>query len=262
MKFLDTLPAEVGPDDPTGPFAAFRVGNARRALQLLRDACRGNVAVTVGRPRGPNVSTVLWAVDDASGRLHFHVESAQAVPPTLVGSGQAWAACYIEGGAKLQFELRQCLWRLDATPVSLRCEFPQTMLLLPRRTHKRVRAARERSPKLRFEHPAVPGLLVELPAFDISPGGCSLWRTNDLPGMTPGMTMNKVEVELDDSHVFFCDMAVQYSALIPDRSDGVRVGCTWKDLAPPAERTLRGWLAGGWRQTDLIRLDLEPDPWS
>jgi c-di-GMP-binding flagellar brake protein YcgR len=119
------------------------------------------------------------------------------------------------------------------------------MLLLPRRRDVRVRRPVQQAPWLHFAHPLLPGSALTLRALDLSTSGCGLWRPATSPPLAPGLVLSAVEVELDDSSIFFADMRVQHATPAGGARAGTRVGCSWIDLSAPAQDTLQRWICGG-----------------
>ena len=85
-----------------------------------------------------------------------------------------------------------------------------------------------------------------LRALNISERGCTLWRPISAPPLTPGMVLRAVEVQLDDTHIFFTDLVVHHVSWPKDATigqpEGLRVGCAWQQLSGADHSTLAAWM--------------------
>ena len=187
------------------------------------------------------------------GRLHFSVNEGTPKADTVMALPELWAAAYLDD-TKVQFALHGLIAEgsaaidgQSATPLrrTLFSQAPELMLLLPRRRDVRVRRPVQQAPWLHFAHPLLPGSALTLRALDLSTSGCGLWRPATSPPLAPGLVLSAVEVELDDSSIFFADMRVQHATPAGGARAGTRVGCSWIDLSAPAQDTLQRWICGG-----------------
>ena len=130
----------IDPLDYAGPWARFRVADARKCLAALRELNRGDLPLTLGLAGGPTLAASLWAVDDAQGCLTFKLDPTAAQVLAVAALPQAWAAAYL-GDVKLQFALTDL--RLSETPglagraagttLTLQTRLPRDLYCLPRR---------------------------------------------------------------------------------------------------------------------------------
>ncbi len=258
MSFLDTVPAAIQRLDGRGPWARFRVTDARQRMALLREIVRGDVPLTLGAAGGPTCPSLLWALDDEPQRLHIRVapEVAREQLQAVLGGGRIWAAGYLQA-AKVQFELRE----LVPGPVSelrmLQAGMPAQMVHLPRRRALRVRRSEAQAPTVTFRHPQLSELPEQLRVADISMTGCGLWRPSVAPPLPPGTQLRAVEVALDPEVFIVADMEVAHLTPAGRVRGGLRVGCDWRRMSPDAAETLQQWIARGRRRRDLVSLSFD-----
>jgi flagellar brake protein len=275
MPFLDTAPADIDRADPGSAWSRFRIDDARRVLMSLHTLSRSDAPVTIGLAQGPTFVASLWTVDEVNRVLHFSLDHSAVVDSRLLRSTKLWAVGY-EDGAKLQFDLRHFALE-EAAPCTghyrghyaaqpqrlLHCTLPQSLYRLPRRDAVRVRPTELGAPKLRFRHPLAPERWTQMRAIDIGPHGCALWRPMDSLPLPPGMVLMQAEVELDDQTYFYADLQVQHVTLgapVAGQVQGMRVGCRWDGLAPPAELALAHWIRGGQGRRQRLSLSFDSDP--
>jgi flagellar brake protein len=256
MSFLDTQPADIDSMDLAGPWSRFRVHDPRKQLATLREICRTDRPVTLGAPGGYSLGVSLWSVDDFNGRLHFSVGSNAAAALEITRQPDLWAAAYVED-AKVQFALPVVMLSNEGGTSVLVAEAPKVMYHLPRRRAVRVRRDHQQAPTVRFRHPLQPELITELKMLDLSTSGCALWRPEAVMPLLPSMDLKKVEVELDDHTIVFCDLVVQHATEVAGPGGGTRVGCAWRAMPAPAQQRLREWIQGGRRSRELISLSFE-----
>jgi len=260
MPFLDTAPADIDRAGPGSLWARFRVDDARQVRISLHTLCRSDAPVTIGLAQGPTFVATLWAVDEARTLLHFSIDRAAVVDEHLMRANRLWAVSY-EDGAKVQFELRRFLLEETAERRLLHTGLPSTLYRLPRRGAVRVRPAEIGAPKVRFRHPLAPERWTQLRAIDVAPNGCALWRPMDALPLPPGMALMQAEIELDDQTYFYADLTIQHVTLGPldaaGGAVGMRVGCRWDGLAPPAEAALAQWIRSGQGRRDRIALSFD-----
>src|SRR5450631_627689 len=102
MSFLDTQPTALDAEDVAGTWARFQVQDPRQLLANLREVCQTNVPLTIGAPKGPTMSAMLWSVDDVRRLLSFNITSDASHPVEAYDVQRLWAVCYL-GNIKLQF---------------------------------------------------------------------------------------------------------------------------------------------------------------
>lgn len=260
MSFLDTEPASIDNQDFAGSWDRFYIEDPRRKLATLRELCRADVPLTLGRAGAPAMAVSVWSVDEAHARLHLSLLSGDATTASLLAEhGGLWAAGYLHG-AKVQFNVRAlAAGESRKSPGRLSCGWPQMMFHLPRRRVVRVRRAAHQAPQLHFEHPLAPELRVSHPVLDISTEGCAfLLQPKALP-LSPGMLLRAAELELDDQHFVFTDLRVQHLSASRSRAHAgaLRVGGAWTGMPPTGQETLQRWIRAGHRRRDWVTLRLD-----
>jgi c-di-GMP-binding flagellar brake protein YcgR len=242
--FHDTRPAELDPAGGPDPWAEFRVSHPQERLRLLHQLCEGSTPVILNAPGGIGLTTTLWAVDAAQGRINFGIEPDEPLLDRLVDADETVAVAYLES-VKLQFEVEGLVQVRSLRACALQALLPREIYRFQRRSAYRVRTIGRHDPKAHFRHPAMPEMALALRVLDVSIGGCALWQPQDVPPLQAGTRLASVQVELDAETRFGATLVLQHvSSLCPgELSDrGVRLGCEWQPLAAGAERVLQRWI--------------------
>ena len=259
MSFLDTEPGSIDPLDFAGSWDCFCIEDPRRVRATLRELCRADVPMTLGRAGAPALTATVWSVDEIRERLHLHLQSGDlGLASTLAEQGKLWAAGYLHG-AKVQFNVRSLVCDHGNSLGRLSCGWPQTMFHLPRRRVVRVRRAPPQAPQLHFEHPLAPGLRVTHPVLDISTDGCAFLLPPSALPLSPGMLLAAAELQLDDQHFVFTDVRVRHlsASRIRAHPGALRVGGAWSGMPRAGQATLQRWIGAGHRRRDWVTLSLE-----
>lgn len=269
MPFLDTEPAPIQRLSAGGRWSRFRITDPRQRESTLRELCRGDVPLTLGRASGPTVPAQLWACDGVRQTLFFSLgpEATAGQMQALLVCDDLWAAGYLHE-AKVQFELRGLLPGdgADATPRPLggaaqqqrmlRAGLPEQMLHLPRRRALRVRQDASHAPVASLRHP-LDGRLLRLAVADVSMTGCALWKSVGMPALHAGQTLEKVTIALDERTGFQADVLVRHITVGSTTHPSSRIGCDWQDLPASAADVLKDWIGFGRRRRDLLSLSFD-----
>lgn len=255
MAFVDTQPAPINRGDTAGEWARFRIRNPGKQLTALRDLCRNDTPLVVGTPGGTTLQVALWSVDDVARRLHFKIDPDSQAMNDLSYEVDLWAAAYVDDD-KLQFALAHVQMGVDQGFQVLTADIPEHMYRLPRRQATRVKRNDADGPKARLPHPQAPDQVSTLKLLDVSSTGCALLSPADGPLLTMGLVLKKVEVELDDDTILFCDLLVHHITAHSRRERTTRVGCEWQAMPPAAQQRLLEWIERGRRRRDLLSLNL------
>ena len=263
--FQDTRPADLDASGQADAWHEFRVSHPRERLSLLRQLCDGSVPVYLSTPDGHAMTTSLWAVDGDSGRIVFSVgyQEHQAHLPTLVEADEITAVAYLDS-VKLQFDLDGVLLVHGRDSCSLQAPCPREMYRFQRRGAYRVRTLERHAPRAHFPHPALPDMSLALRVLDVSIGGCALWLPQNVPPLQPGTVLGQALVELDGDTRFNTALALQHvTAQGAERgshggtdrsSQGVRLGCEWRQLSGAAERSLQHWIDQAQKRRRMLSL--------
>ena len=259
MAFVDTQPAPINRGDTAGEWARFRIRSTSKQLATLRELCRNDTPLVIGRPGGATLQVALWSVDDVNRRLHFKIDPESQAMNDLSYGGELWAAAYLDDD-KVQFALVHVKFDVNQGCQVLAADIPEHMYRLPRRQALRVRRDDLNGPKARFAHPLAPEVVTTLRLLDVSSTGCALLCPVDGPllnlGMNLGLVLTQVEIELDDASILFSDLLVHHVTAHSRRDRSARVGCTWQGMPPAAEERLLEWIERGRRRRDLMSLKL------
>lgn len=251
--FQDTQPAPLGADGSFDRFAEFRVAHPREVMALLRQLRDGAVPVSLTGPGGTGLSTTLWSMDAAQGRLSFSADDGNPYLQSLVDGDEAVAVAYLDS-VKLQFDLHALLLVRSASSCALQAEWPAELYRFQRRGAFRVRPNERLSPQARLRHPSLPDMGLTLRVLDVSIGGCALLLPNDVPPLQPGVRLGDVHIELDADTRFDVMLTLHHVTAL-HHDNGVRLGCEWGPLGGHAERSLQRWIDQMQKRRRLLSLD-------
>ena len=233
-----TAPAADGGTDAWG---AFRVSSPTEAVGLLRQLRDGNVPVNLSAPDGGSVTTTLWSIDVAQQHLSFAADHVLPQLQRLVDADEVMAVAFLDS-VKLQFDLHD-LMLVHATRASaLQAAWPDSIYRFQRRSAFRVRTPERRAPTARLHHPAIPDMSLALRIVDISIGGCALALPMDVPPLQPGSALAGIEIVLDAATAFTATLHLHHVSSIQPGEGGSRLGCSWVQLGPAAERLLQRYI--------------------
>ncbi len=238
--FQDTQPAPLGDTSDAARWAEFRVDHPREVQALLRELRDGSVLVHLSGPQA-HLSTTLWSLDAQAGRLSFSADDGQPQLQALIDGDEAMAVAYLDS-VKLQFELQGLVLVRSATSCALQASWPTALYRFQRRNTFRVRPTERASPLVRFRHPALPDMVLQLRVLDVSMGGCALLLPADVPPLEPGTRLGAVRVELDADTRFDVMLSLQHVTALNGPEGGVRLGCEWGALGGGADRALQRWI--------------------
>ncbi len=239
--FHDTRPAQLDGGGAEDAWGEFRVNHPQERIALLRQLRDGQTPVVLSGPDGSTFSTTVWSVEPDHARVAFDVNPGLPSLHRLVEGDEAVAVSYMEA-VKLQFDLHDLVLVHGTGSATLQGTLPQTMYRFQRRNAYRVRAPARHGPVARLRHPSLPDMKLALRVLDFSLGGCALWLPSDVPDLQPGTLIADVAVELDADARFVAGVRLQHVSALGSDSKGLRLGCEWDALPPPAERVLQRWI--------------------
>lgn len=232
---LDTLAREHGGLDD------FRLDTPTEIKALLRQLLDGNVPLNINGPDGAVLSTTLWTVDAVRGAISFSASGDDPHLQQIVQSDEAVVVGYLDS-VKLQFDANDLVLVHGGNKTALSCTLPDVIYRFQRRGSFRVRPVLRSSPVARLRHPALAEMLLSLRVLDVSLGGCALFLPEDVPPMTPGITLNGVELELDADTRFTASLRLHHMSSVTTEAKGLRVGCELVRLPADAERQLQRYI--------------------
>ena len=255
--FEATRPADL--DAAGGPdrFGEFRVPHPQERLALLRQLRDGAVPVQLSSPDGTTLTSTVWSLDAAGGRIGFSADPHLPQLAALVQADEIVGVAYLES-IKLQFDIDGLLLVHGAQGCVLQGRLPQTVYRFQRRSSYRVRPLERHAPTLHLRHPALPEMALALRVLDVSIGGCALWLPADVPALPPGVQVNDARIELDPETHFSAAFTLQHCTAMGGPTGtpaGMRLGCEWKNLGGAAERALQRWIDQAQKKRRLLTLD-------
>lgn len=252
--FQEQQPAVLGVDGHLEDLSEYRVGQPVEVLALLRQLRDGTLPVNLNAPDGHSLTTTLWAVDDARGRLNFSVDAKRSDLDNIIEADELVAVAYLQS-VKLQFDLPGVTLVRSAQAAVLQTGMPREMYRFQRRNYYRVRTLERQSPTAHMRHPSIPEMMLGLRVLDISIGGCALFLPSDVPPMQPGIDIDGVRVELDVDTCLELGLHVHHVASITPGQRGVRLGCEWLRMNPGAERLLQRYIDQTQKRRRLMALE-------
>jgi c-di-GMP-binding flagellar brake protein YcgR len=252
--FQDTRPATLDADGGEDPWGPFRVGHPQECLALLRQLRDGQQPVVLSGPDGSSLTATLWSVDEPRRLLTFSAPPGLPALDRIVEADEGIAVAYMDS-IKLQWELAGLVMVRGPRQSSLQSQLPGSIYRFQRRSAYRVRTPARHAPVARLRHPAMPEMRLTLRVLDLSLGGCALWCPADVPPLQPGTRLGELVVELDATTHFAAAATLAHVSSLGHHERGVRVGCEWLSLPPPAERLLQRWIDAAQRRRRLMALE-------
>jgi c-di-GMP-binding flagellar brake protein YcgR len=252
--FQDTRPASLdaaGGEDPWGP---FRVGHPQECLALLRQLRDSQQPVVLSGPDGSSLTATLWSVDEPRRLLTFSAQPGLPALDRLVEADEGVAVAYMDS-VKLQWDIAGLVLLRGPRLSSLQTQLPQALYRFQRRGAYRVRTPARHAPVARLRHPALPDMALTLRVLDLSLGGCALWCPSDVPPLEAGTRLGEIAIELDATTRFASAATLAHVSSLGQHDRGVRIGCEWHKLPPPAERALQRWIDAAQRRRRLMALE-------
>ena len=252
----ETAPGRPGDGDlaTLDPLRPFRCDHPRDIVALLRRLRDAAVAVSLSGPGGKHLSANVWSVDDQHQRLALEVEPGAIELPGLVAGNEATAVAYLDA-IKLQFDLQDLVLVRSARATALQCELPACVYRFQRRGSFRVRTLERMAPTAHLRHPGMPDMALSLRILDLSIGGCALLLPDQVPALPLGVVLHGVELALDTDTRVAIALRLQHASSINSHSQGLRLGCEFLPLDPPAQRLLQRHIDQTQKRRRLLSLD-------
>ncbi len=256
--FQDTRPADLDAQGGKDAWADFRVQQPQERTALLRQLRDGQVPIILNGPDGSAMTTLLWSMDPAQGRMSFSASPGLPALDRLVDADEAVAVAYMDS-VKLQFDVQHITLVRGTQAATLQCALPGSIYRFQRRNAYRVRTDGRHGPAARLRHPSMPDMMLALRVLDVSIGGCALWCPFDVPPLQAGTRIGEVTVDLGSDTRFQSSLSIQHvsgSGGGPgDSHGGVRLGCEWVQLGGSAERVLQRWIDQTQKRRRMLSLD-------
>ena len=239
---MDTLPMPLeAPSLAHGGLDGFRIGSPTEIKTILRNLVDAGVPLNINGPDGSTLCTTLWTVDALRGAISFSAPADDPHLQQIVQCNEAVVVGYLDS-VKLQFDADDLVLVRGQRQSALSCALPQVIYRFQRRDSYRVRPLLRSSPVARLRHPELPEMGLALRVLDVSLGGCALFVPDNVPPITPGVTINGVELELDSDTRFVTTLRLQHLSSFNHEAKGLRVGCEMLRLPTEAERQLQRYI--------------------
>lgn len=245
---LDSLSAAHGGLDE------FRISSPREIAAILRQFQDGNLLLNLNGSDGGMLSTTLWSIDPAKGKLSFAADANTPVTQALVDSQEMTVVGYLDS-IKVQFDVGNLVLVRSPGGSAISTTFPRELFRFQRRNAFRVRPLLRSTPLARVRHPVIAEMQLALRVLDVSIGGCALFLPDDVPPLSPGMVMNQVQVDLDADTRFHANLRLQHVTGLNPESKGVRLGCEFVDPGAEAQRALQRFIDQTQKRRRLMALD-------
>ena len=236
-----------------GGLAEFRIDGPREITAMLRQLCDGSVQVNLNASDGSVVCATVWALDAERGSLGFSVDPNDPAVNGLLESQEVVVVAYLES-VKLQFDVQDLVLVHSARGSVLNCAFPQELFRFQRRNAYRVRTPLRNSAVARVRHTDIAEMQLTLRVVDLSIGGCALFLPDDVPPMTVGGVMNRVELDIDADTRLHVDLRLQHTTLLGAAARGVRLGCEFVRPDSGALRALQRYIDQAQKRSRLLSI--------
>jgi c-di-GMP-binding flagellar brake protein YcgR len=247
------MPLDSLADGPGG-LDEFRITHPREILAMLRQLADGNVIVNLNADDGTALSSTIWSLDSARGRMSFSADADDSRTQALLECSEVVVVAYLES-VKVQFDVTGLVLVRGASGSALACDFPQQLFRFQRRNAYRVRPLLSNTPLARLRHPSIADMQLALRVLDVSIGGCALFVPDDVPMLQPGALMNHVQIELDADTRFSVNLRLQHVTSIHHGSNGVRLGCEFQNPTGDALRSLQRFIDQTQKRRRMMSLD-------
>ena len=245
---LDALGAAPGGLDE------FRITTPREIGAMLKLLVDGNVQLNLNGSDGSVVSATLWTADATRGSIGFSVNPDDPAVSALVDCQEAVIVGYLDS-VKLQFDAINLVLVRGNRGCVLNCGWPREMFRFQRRGAFRVRPLLRSTPTARFRHGSGPAEReFALRVLDVSIGGCALFLPDELPAISPGVTLPRVQIDLDADTRFDVDLRLHHVNAINAESRGVRLGCEFVRADGNVQRTLQRFIELTQKRGKLLAL--------
>lgn len=233
---MDTMPMPLEELAAThGGLSEFRLTAPVEIAAVLQRLCDSNVAMNLNAPDGSFCSVQLWTVDRGRSVMSFSADANDPKLQAVLQCDEAVVVCYLDS-VKLQFDVHDLVLVHSGLSCALKCELPTEMFRFQRRGSFRVRPILRNAPMATLRHPMIPDMMLSLRILDVSIGGCALFLPEDVPPLSPGVTLNGVTLELDQDTRLSTTLRLQHISSINAEAKGVRLGC---EMIDPARGSLR-----------------------
>lgn len=230
---MDTLPMPLDELAAThGGLSEFRLTSPAEIAAVLQRMCDDNVALNVNASNGAACSARLWTVDKQRETISFSANADDPQLQAVLQGDEAVIVCYLDN-VKLQFDVQDLVLVRSGLSSALKCGMPREMFRFQRRDSFRVRPLLRNTPAALLRHPMMPDMQLSLRILDVSIGGCALFLPDDVPPLPLGVTLNGVQLELDQDTRFQTHLRLQHVSSINVDAAGVRLGCEM--IAPPRD---------------------------
>ena len=232
---LDSLASSAGGLDD------FRITSPREIAAILRQFQDGNLLLNLNGSHGGLLSTTLWTVDTAKGKISFAADAGAPATQQIVDSQEVVVVGYLDS-IKVQFDVANLVLVRSPGGSAISTGFPRELFRFQRRNAFRVRPLLRSTPLARVRHPVIAEMQLALRVLDVSIGGCALFLPDDVPPLQPGMVMNQVQVDLDADTRFHTNLRLQHVTATNLDSKGVRLGCEFVNAGNDALRALQRFI--------------------
>jgi c-di-GMP-binding flagellar brake protein YcgR len=221
--------------------ADFVISRQAEITALLARLCDSCTPIVLAAPGGASLTVRLWSADAAGRRLRFGTEAHTPQLPSAIAADEVVAIAYLDN-IQLQFSLHGLVLVHGSDETALQTGWPETVLRLQRRDSYRVRMHEPLAPSVSFRHPSMPDMALSLRLLDLSNGGCALLLPANVPELQPGSSIHGISVELDALTRFEGKLLLHHVSALDGEQGPRRIGCSWIDLSPAAERALQRYI--------------------
>lgn len=232
----------------------YRISSPSEIKSLLRSLIDSGVPLNINGSDGSVLNTTLWTVDALRGTISFSASVDDPQLQQILQCDEAAVVGYLDS-VKVQFDTHNLMLVHADRRSALSCAFPDVVYRFQRRNAFRVRPVLRSSPVARFRHPELAEMQLALRVLDVSIGGCALHLPDNVPALTPGITLNAIELELDAETRFTADLRMHHISSMGGEARGVRLGCELLRLSVDAQRQLQRYIDQTQKRRRLMALE-------
>lgn len=237
-----------------GGLSEFAITSPREVALLLKQLADAAVVLNMNASNGATLRVTLWTVDAGRGRIAFAMDATDPRATTLSECDEATVVTYLDA-VKIQFDVHSLVVVRGHGASTLACAMPQVLYRIQRRQAFRVRPLARSSPAARLRHPEIAEMKLALRVVDVSIGGCALFLPDDVPTVQPGVTANRVEIDLDAETRFTVDLRILHVSKLGNESNGARLGCEFVKPGADVERQLQRFIDQTQKRRRMMVLD-------
>lgn len=239
----DNTPGSTASPHQQLDLAKYTLASPAEIAQHLNNIAKNGHMVTVFANKGKNfILTRLLDVDFKTASFTFDWGSEEETNEQLLSSERNVFVCSPEG-VKTQFVTGQVSKVMLEGRPAFRCELPAQVIKLQRREFFRIQTPLSSPVFCHIEDFGQRS--IDLPLFDISLGGMSLWLPEvDTPGFDIGQQYHKCTIDLKPFGTLSIGLEVRHrlASRMRNGNEAMRIGCSYLKLTTQMETMIQRYV--------------------